>query len=177
MHVDDALIYQGSASNRDLIAYEAMPVAVSMDAAESFVFTQAPAGVIERAVVCTFIDAKKRDTLPAEDLAWMPEPIEFGRQRIAGQDFRYVVGALGEPFEYFVADLLESKDLSWSGCYLTLAMFRDSTPQSRAFIFYLERLEPPCPPWKQPFAALSDDLQDRFSTFFINLLQFVQFQP
>ncbi len=177
IRVDEALQFQGVASNLDLVSVRKLPVAVSVDTAETYVFTQAPGGTLNRAVLFTFLDAKKRDTLPAEELTWMPSPIERGRQRSAGQEFRYVAGPLEEPFEYYVASLLESQDISWAGCHLVSAMYRDFSAQSRMYIFYVERLDGACGDWQKDFADLDPQRKERFSAFFLNLLKFVQFQP
>lgn len=177
IHVAETLQYQGMATNLDISTVKKLPVAVSVDTAQAYVFAQAPGGLLKRAVVFTVLDAIKRGTLPAEDLSWMPSPIERGRQRSAGQEYLYVAGALEEPFEYYVANLLEDKGIRWAGCHLVTAMHRDFSSQSRVYVFYIEQLEGACGDWQKPFDELDAPSKERFSAFFLNLLKFVQFQP
>lgn len=175
--VDNDLPWQGKVANMQLEHVKDKPVAVSRDAAEAFVFLDAPAKHLKRAAVLTFVEAKSRASLPREDFAWIDAPLERNVHRAAGQEFAFASGAFEQPLEYFVANALEAKKVTWSGCHLVGVLHRQADPANSMYLFYIERVPGRCEDWRKPLDSLPAERKDLYNAFFLNMVKSLQFQP
>ncbi len=179
--VREVLPYVGEAHMLRPLVLLPAPIAISKDASRSFVFAQHDRGVVERAVVFTFLTAHNRPCLLPDDLRWVESPIETGVFRLPSGDFDYAVAAYEQPFEAPVRDLLQARGLSVAGCYIVQVMTRLFTPDSQLYIFYVENTDvaagETCATWRTSFDALEPSQRAfvaAFSTHLADVLEVIR---
>jgi hypothetical protein len=152
-----------------------MPIAVSKDEAETFVFVDHEQGLVTRAVVFTFVRAVNRECLTADTLDWVEYPLDAGIFRTRTTSMAFATAAYSRPFESAVANFLDEHDFFVSGCYLVTILTRLYAPDSLGYIFYVENTGRgagmDCPAWRVPSEELSEAQQNFIARFSANMAE------
>lgn len=177
--VSDEFVYAGSLNSFELAGARPMPIAVSKDEAQTFVFVDHEEGLITRAVVFTFLRAVNRECLLADTLDWVEHSLDSGIFRTPRTSMAYATAAFQQPFESAVADFLRQRNFTTSGCYLVKILTRLYAPNSLGYIFYVENTGREagmaCSEWWVAPDELSDRQQQFIAEFSANMADNVLF--
>lgn len=171
--VSDEFVYVGSLDTFQLAGARPMPIAVSKDQAETFVFVDHEGGLITRALVFTFVQAKNRDCLTPDTLDWVTDSLDSGVFRTHSTSMAYATAAFNQPFEAAVADFLSDHGFVTSGCYLVKILTRLYSRENLGYIFYIENTGREagmaCPAWRVAPDKLTPQQQQFIAAFSANM--------
>ncbi|TVM16005.1 hypothetical protein DPQ33_13665 [Oceanidesulfovibrio indonesiensis] len=177
--ISDDFVYAGTLNSFELAGARPMPIAVSKDDAQTFVFVDHEGGLVTRAVVFTFVSAVNRDCLLADTLDWVEHSLDSGIFRTPRTAMAYATAAFEQPFESAVANFLRQRNFTTSGCYLVKILTRLYAPDSLGYIFYVENTGREagmaCPEWRVAPDELSDRQQQFIAEFSANMADNVLF--
>lgn len=171
--VSDEFVYVGSLNTLQLAGARPMPIAVSKDQAETFVFVDHEGGLITRALVFTFVQAKNRECLTPDTLDWVTDSLDSGVFRTRSTSMAYATAAFTQPFEAAVADFLNDHGFVTSGCYLVKILTRLYSRENLGYIFYIENTGREagmdCPAWRVAPDKLTPQQQQFIAAFSANM--------